>query len=76
MRDLDLDGMRRVNDILEGTPLPRVPEDKIEEIIHRVNPRAGLCIWSDMFDPHHNAVDNFYLVHRPVTSLAVPGSSR
>lgn len=30
-----MDGLRRVNAILDGTSLPRVPEEKIEEIIHR-----------------------------------------
>ena len=30
-----MDGTRRVNEILEGTKLPRVPEDEIEQIIHR-----------------------------------------
>ena len=30
-----MDGMRRVNEIIEGTKLPPVPEDAIEEIIHR-----------------------------------------
>jgi len=30
-----IEGLRRVNDILEGTKLPRVPEDEIEAIIHR-----------------------------------------
>lgn len=30
-----MDGMRRVNAILEGTRLPRVPDEAIEEIIHR-----------------------------------------
>jgi hypothetical protein len=30
-----MDGLRRVNAILEGTQLPRVPEEKIEEIIYR-----------------------------------------
>jgi predicted TIM-barrel fold metal-dependent hydrolase len=30
-----LDGLRRVNSIVEGTRLPRVPEEKIEQIIHR-----------------------------------------
>ena len=29
------DHLRRVNDIVAGTRLPRVPEDKLEEIIHR-----------------------------------------
>jgi hypothetical protein len=32
------------------------------EIIKKQNPQARLCIWSDMFDPHHNAKDQFYLV--------------
>ena len=30
-----IEGLRRVNDILEGTKLPRVPVDEIEAIIHR-----------------------------------------
>ncbi len=33
------------------------------EIVRSINPDAKLCIWSDMFDPHHNAVDNYYLVN-------------
>ncbi|MCX7408008.1 MAG: family 20 glycosylhydrolase [Planctomycetales bacterium] len=33
------------------------------EIVRRINPQAKLCIWSDMFDPHHNAVKDFYLVN-------------
>lgn len=33
------------------------------EIVRSINPNAKLCVWSDMFDPHHNAVDNFYLVN-------------
>jgi len=32
-------------------------------IIRRVRPDARLCIWSDMFDPAHNAVNDFYLVN-------------
>ena len=30
-----MDGMRKVNAVIEGTKLPPVPEDAIEEIIHR-----------------------------------------
>jgi len=30
-----IDHLRRVNDIVEGTPLPKVSADAIEEIIHR-----------------------------------------
>lgn len=33
------------------------------KIIRGINPQAKLCVWSDMFDPHHNAHDNFYLVN-------------
>lgn len=33
------------------------------QIIREINPQAKLCIWSDMFDPHHNAVNDFYLVN-------------
>lgn len=32
--------------------------------VRKVNPTAKLCVWSDMFDPHHNAVSgSFYLVN-------------
>jgi len=31
-------------------------------IIRKVDPRAEVFVWSDMFDPHHNARDNYYLV--------------
>ena len=37
------------------------------EIVRRVNPKARLCIWSDMFDPSHNAVKDFYLVNGDLT---------
>lgn len=32
------------------------------KILQRVAPQAEVLDWSDMFDPHHNAVDNYYLV--------------
>ena len=32
-------------------------------ILKSVNPQARIVVWSDMFDPHHNAVDNYYLVN-------------
>jgi hypothetical protein len=31
--------------------------------VSKVSPQSQLCIWSDMFDPHHNAHDDFYLVN-------------
>ncbi len=33
------------------------------KIIRKISPEAKLCIWSDMFDPSHNAVKQFYLVN-------------
>ncbi len=32
-------------------------------ILKQVNPRARIVVWSDMFDPYHNAVDQYYLVN-------------
>lgn len=34
------------------------------QILHEMAPDKTIYIWSDMFDPFHNAVDDFYLVHR------------
>ena len=31
-------------------------------IIRQTDPQAEIFVWSDMFDPHHNAVDRYYLV--------------
>ena len=33
------------------------------QIIRRIRPDAGIWVWSDMFDPLHNAVDHFYAVN-------------
>jgi hypothetical protein len=32
-------------------------------IIKEINPDAQVIVWSDMFDPNHNAVDRYYLVN-------------
>jgi hypothetical protein len=32
------------------------------EIVRRISPESRVCVWSDMFDPSHNAVKDFYLV--------------
>ena len=32
------------------------------EVIRHVNPKAGIMVWSDMFDPHHNAREGYYFV--------------
>jgi hypothetical protein len=33
------------------------------EILKDVNPKVKIVVWNDMFDPHHNAVDKYYLVN-------------
>ncbi len=34
------------------------------KLVRAINPKARLCTWNDMFDPHHNAVDSpYYLVN-------------
>jgi hypothetical protein len=33
------------------------------EIVKQVSTKARVVVWSDMFDPHHNAHDHYYLVN-------------
>jgi hypothetical protein len=33
------------------------------EIVKKIDPKARIVIWSDMFDPNHNAVERYYLVN-------------
>lgn len=33
------------------------------QILRRVNPGGKIYVWSDMFDPNHNAVADYYLVN-------------
>ncbi|HET7840400.1 MAG TPA: hypothetical protein VFM21_02280, partial [Terriglobia bacterium] len=32
------------------------------KMIHAANPKAEIFVWSDMFDPHHNAREKYYLI--------------
>jgi len=32
-------------------------------MIREINPDARIFVWSDMFDPYHNARDNYYLAN-------------
>lgn len=32
-------------------------------LLRKVNPKAAIFVWSDMYDPNHNAVDDYYLVN-------------
>jgi hypothetical protein len=36
---------------------------KCTQIVRDISPNAKIWVWSDMFDPKHNAVDNYYLVN-------------
>lgn len=35
-------------------------------LIRRIRPGAEVIVWHDMFDPNHNAVEDYYLVEGPV----------
>jgi hypothetical protein len=35
---------------------------RCQAMIHQISPKAQVMVWSDMFDPKHNAVDKYYLV--------------
>jgi len=35
-------------------------------ILRRTAPAARIAVWSDMFDPTHNATDRYYLVNGPL----------
>lgn len=53
-----------------GQPAGQVLAENVRrcvEIIRKINPDAKLCIWSDMFDPNHNARNDFYLVNGDLT---------
>jgi hypothetical protein len=34
----------------------------LNDQVHAVNPKAQVLVWSDMFDPNHNAVKKYFLV--------------
>jgi hypothetical protein len=36
-------------------------------MIRKASPKAEVYVWSDMFDPNHNAVEKYYLVNGPLT---------
>ena len=39
---------------------------KTEEILLAYNPNLEIFVWSDMFDPYHNAIKNYYAVNGSV----------
>ena len=45
-----------------GAAFGRRDGKRSDQIAHQVNPSWHLITWSDMYDPNHNAHDNYYLV--------------
>jgi hypothetical protein len=45
-------------------------------LCHSLAPSAPLYIWSDMFDPYHNAIDNYYFVEGSIAGswVGVPSN--
>ncbi len=54
------------DELAQGRPSGKLLADNVrrcEKLIHDIRPDAEVLVWSDMFDPHRNARDNYYLVH-------------
>lgn len=52
-------------ELCKGRPTGQVLADNVRrcsQIIRGIDPSSPIYVWSDMFDPHHNARDNYYLV--------------
>lgn len=47
------------------TPGQRLAENvrRCTDILKKISPNARIVVWSDMFDPNHNARDKYYLVN-------------
>ena len=63
------DEIRAMNQDLAGKGTGMTPAEQLGdhmtqlvEMIHEKDPDTEIMVWSDMFDPHHNARDNYYLV--------------
>ncbi len=53
------------DELAKGRPAGQLLADNVRrctQLIHEIRPDAQVLVWSDMFDPHHNAHDNYYLV--------------
>ena len=53
------------DELAKGRPAGKLLAENVGrcvKLIHDVHPGAQVLVWSDMFDPHHNAHDNYYLV--------------
>jgi hypothetical protein len=47
---------------LDAGPLLADCLDRTLKLVHAISPQAEAVAWSDMFDPNHNAVKDYYLV--------------
>jgi hypothetical protein len=52
----------RKRHLTPGQMLAQTARD-CERTMHELNPSGHVCVWSDMFDPNHNAHANYYLVN-------------
>jgi hypothetical protein len=52
---------------LDAGPLLASNVQMCASFLRQVNPGGRIYVWSDMFDPNHNAVPNYYLVRGNLT---------
>ena len=68
------DEMRHMNSSASAKALNMTPAQLLDqhfnqtyELYRSINPSSTIYVWSDMFDPNHNAVNNYYLVEGDLT---------
>jgi hypothetical protein len=68
------DEMRHMNSTASAKAMNMTPAQLLDwhfnqtyQLYRLINPSSTIYVWSDMFDPNHNAVNNYYLVEGDLT---------
>jgi Dockerin type I domain len=68
------DEMRQMNSTASAKAMNMTPAQLLDwhfnqtyRLYRSTNPSSTIYVWSDMFDPNHNAVNNYYLVEGDLT---------
>lgn len=71
---LNYDEMRHMNSTPSAKAMSMTPAQLLDwhfngtyQLYRSLNPNATIYTWSDMFDPNHNAVNNYFLVEGDLT---------
>jgi hypothetical protein len=68
------DEMRHMNSTASAKAMNMTPAQLLDwhfnqtyQLYRSLNPASTIYVWNDMFDPNHNAVNNYYLVEGDLT---------